>query len=217
MAHDEPLTQRCPRSAARWLICCAFLISTVQAVGTPTAHALVDPSSHAAWWRTPYSYAAMGQDLRDVLHEFSDNLGIPVTVSDQVNGTVTERWTGTSAREFLDRLASAYGLDWYFDGTTLFISNSAETTSAIVPVHGQGTPELASALMRAGFADDRYPLRDGPAPGTVLVSGPPRYVQLVEQSAQAISKKAPAEERPVQHGRSLIIMRGSASSRMTLP
>ena len=159
----------------------------------------------------------MGQDLRDVLHEFGDNLGIPVTVSDQVSGTVTERWGGTSAKDFLDRLSSAYGLEWYFDGATLFISNSAETTSAIVPIPGQGTTDLAGALTRAGFADDRYPLRDGPAPGTVLVSGPPRYVELVEKSAQAISKKAPAEERPLQHGPSLIIMRGSASSHMTLP
>ena len=184
-------------------------------------HASPNTVPSKAWQAKSYSYIAVDQDLRDVLHEFGGNIGIPVSMSDQVTGTVRARWVGVSAGDFLNRLARTYAIEWYFDGTTLFVSASSETASKFISVHGGDVISLSAALLRSGLADQRFPLRDGPAPETVLISGPPRYLQIVEDTAEALGKRPVVEPQKLDAvssgGRVILVMRGSSSARVAIP
>ena len=50
-------------------------------------------------------------------------------------------------------------------------------------------PQLEANLDALGVTDARWPLRGSPDGRLVVVSGPPRYVQLVEQTLSALSQQ----------------------------
>jgi len=126
------------------------------------------------------------QNLRDVLHELSIATATPIKVSDLVSGQAHGRWSNTTAGEFLSQLANTYALEWYFDGSLLSVSASSEDETRLVPLHGAGLEKVRDGLMTSGLMDTRFTLRAGPTPDVALVSGPPRFLAVVQQSVDAI-------------------------------
>lgn len=146
------------------------------------AHAAVDEG----WARKPYHYVAVDQSLRDVLRELSIAAAVPIKVSDLVSGQAHGRWPDTTMGEFLGQLAKTYALEWYFDGSLLSVSASSEDETRLVALHGAGLEKLRAGLTTAGLMDTRFTLRAGPTPDVALVSGPPRFVAVVQEAMDAI-------------------------------
>jgi type II secretory pathway component GspD/PulD (secretin) len=130
-----------------------------------------------------YPYSVLDQDVTGVLREFGQNLGLRVKLSPKVSGTVKGKLPRLSAREFLDHICQMYGLEWYFDGGTLHISSVSEDTTRFLPLHGGlSVPVLIESLKGLSFYDARYPIRAGVDNASVIVTGPPVYAALVEQT-----------------------------------
>ena len=171
-----------------------------------------------SWARKSFQYVAVDQGLRDVLHELSAAAAVPIDVSDAVRGQVRGRWPEMPAGEFLDQLARTYALEWYFDGSLLSVSALSEDETRMLPLHGVELERLRHGLEAAGLMDQRFGLRAGPAAGVALVSGPPRFTALVQQSLDAIAasdaarppSKLPAEAAPMEQ--KLAVFRGSAAT-----
>lgn len=144
-----------------------------------------------SWSQKPFQYVAVEQDVRDVLRELSVAASVPIEMSDAVRGQAHGRWSEMGAGEFLSRFAHDYGLDWYFDGSLLSVSASSETTTRLLPLHGVQIDRLRSGLVASGLLDGRFGLRDGPVPDTAMVTGPPRFVAMVQQSVEAAAPSHP--------------------------
>ena len=164
------------------------------------------------WPASPYRYFVVDQDLRTVLEEFGRNTGIRTALADGVKGRVRGSLPQVAPGEFLDAVARSYGLDWYYDGAVLHVSAAGEAGTRFIDLRGLAFAQLAAGLERAGVADPRYVLRDGPSPGLATASGPPRYLQLVSEAAAAMAaqKASPAAAPAVTPVR---VFRGSAASR----
>lgn len=156
----------------------------------------------------PYSYVVLDEDLRDVLRQFGANLGLRVVVSDAVHGRVRGRRDALPPVEFLDRLAKEFGFDWYYDGRTLFVTADSETITKMISLGGADAAALDSSLKALGIADDRFELRPTPRGDAVMAAGPPRYVELVEQAAQALAKP------PAPPTSGVTIYRGSSAQQV---
>lgn len=137
------------------------------------------------WSQKPFQYVAVDQDVRDVLRELSTAASVPIEMSDAVRGQAHGRWSEMGAGEFLSRFAHDYGLDWYYDGSLLSVSASSETKTRLLSLHGVQVDALRSGLVSAGLLDERFGLRDGPVPDTAMVTGPPHFVAIVQQSVEA--------------------------------
>jgi type III secretion protein C len=133
-----------------------------------------------------YPYSVVEQDVSVALREFGHNVGLYVDVSPKVQGRLRGRLARSSARDFLDNVCGSYALDWYFDGYTLYISTVEERATRFLSLRGFSLQDVTSGLQMLGFDDDRYPLHAGPNGMTVIASGPPRYVALVEQTVGAL-------------------------------
>ena len=153
----------------------------------------------------PYAYTVLDESLRDVLRQFGANTGLRVTISDAVQGRVRGRREPLPPAEFLDRLAMDFSFDWYYDGHMLYVSAHSESAVKLVPLGAARFADLRSNLDALGIADRRFALRAAPQSGKVLVGGPPRYVELVEQVAQTLAK--PPELPPTN----VTVFRGSAT------
>lgn len=141
------------------------------------------------WVPMPYSYVAEGESLRDVLVNFGANYEISVVVSDKVNDQVNGQFEHDEPLAFLQQLASLYNLVWYYDGNVLYVFKNSEVQSRLINLEQTGAAELKQALQRAGIWEPRFGWRPDADNRLVYVSGPPRYLELIEQTALALEQQ----------------------------
>jgi len=145
---------------------------------------------------TPYAYTVIDQDLRSALREFGANLGLRLTMTDAVQGRIRGRLPPLAPRAFLDRVATLYGLDWYYDGYAIAVSAQSEGLTTVLTTPGVSFPELKSGLEAMGVWDPRYAVRPQPGQDMVVVAGPPHFVQMTEQLAGLLVAQAAARTPP---------------------
>ncbi|MDQ7980280.1 type III secretion system outer membrane ring subunit SctC [Paraburkholderia sp. SARCC-3016] len=147
-------------------------------------------SAHAApvhWKTSIVDYDAQGKDIKDVLHDFGASQGIPTRIAPEVSGTVSGKFH-MRPRSFLDALAASFGFVWYYDGNVLDITTASNLQSTLVKLDSADTSELRDALERLHIADARFPIVYDAQQRTALVSGPPRYVQMVTDVASRLDE-----------------------------
>ena len=163
-----------------------------------------------------YNYTVLNGDLADALRQFGDDVRLRVSVSGEVKGRIRGRVSASSPRAFLDLVTALYGLDWYYDGYTLYVTANAEGQTRLIDVPDGDAVSLQKALDAGDVTDTRFPLRVLPGSNRIMVSGPPRYVDLVTQTAAAMSPQA------VAHGVSAsaettTVYRGSSREQVSFP
>jgi type III secretion protein C len=162
------------------------------AVGTCCALGLLAPSAEAApvhWKTAVVDYAAEGKDIKDVLRDFGASEGIATRIEPNVTGTVSGKFN-LPPRRFIDMLAASFGFVWYYDGEVLDVVPASDLQSSLVKLDTAGTAALRDALDRMHIADDRFPIVYDESQGTALVSGPPRYVEMVKEISNRLDTNA---------------------------
>ena len=134
------------------------------------------------WLDAPFPYTVVDQDVHDVLGELGRNVKIDVHVSDAVKGRVRGGWRVDTVGSFLDRLTSDVGIEWFFDGHRLNVSSAEESVRRVLPLDGVEAKAWQTSIKQMGIESDQFPVVIDEDRGVALVSGPPQYVQLVEQS-----------------------------------
>lgn len=134
-------------------------------------------------WRLPlYSLNARQMDVRSALETFGVAEGVPVLMSDEVKGVFSGNFADMPAAEFLSRLATVHNLVWYYDGASIYVNASGETTSMLLDLKYMKAADVLTMLRELGVEDSRFPIKTAQDDELIMVSGPPRYVQLVAET-----------------------------------
>ena len=142
--------------------------------------ALAASAADAIRWRTPvYSLVARQMPLRDVFNGFAVAEGMSVVLSDAVCGTCSGDFRKVPALEFLDRLATMHNLTWYYDGAAIYVYTAGEVSTALTDLRYMKADDVRKLLRELGVEDSRFPIKTASEDEIIMVSGPPRYVQLV--------------------------------------
>ncbi len=169
----------------------------------------------------PYGYTVLDQDLRDTLRQFGANNGLRVNLSDTVQGRVRGQLGTLAPRAFLDRLAADFGFDWFYDGFTLYFTAVSEGVNRLVPTNGASPSQVEDALRALGIADTRFAVRPLPGQNLIMVGGPPRFVELVQQAVAALAPagepKPPAPAAAAANTRSVKLYRGREEQQVSVP
>ncbi|MFF7707078.1 type III secretion protein [Pseudomonas sp. NPDC007930] len=183
--------------ASAWLLC--------------TAPAQAAPADNPEWFAEPYPYVLVEQDLRKAMEEFGQHLDLTVVFSDKVRGKSRGVVRAKEAGEFLQNLCDANGLSWYFDGNVLYLNNDDEVTTRLFKPQNANLGELRSYLGGLNVYGERLAMRDSPAGGELMVSGPPAYLALVQEHVDQVRRPAAAVARaPSSHG--IRVFRGNTVS-----
>ncbi len=152
------------------------------------------------WPDASFTYIADKQELPEVLASFCRNFGIELqasqavmTRSDRVNG----KYTSASPTEFLNQLSSAYGLQWFYYGGTLYVSRNFETATRSIAPAGISLPEFRKALTDLGIVEPKFGWGELPERGVAMVSGPPSYVDLVAWAVATLPLPQPQQQMRV--------------------
>ena len=136
-------------------------------------------------WKTEtYSLVARAMDLRQVLETFGVAQGIPTILSSGVAGAISGEFADVPCGEFLDRLAAAHNLSWYWDGATLYVYGPGESQTFLLDLRYMKAGEVRDMLAELGVEDPRFPIKTASNDELIMVSGPPRYVSLVAEMIQ---------------------------------
>ncbi|TJV92009.1 MAG: nodulation protein NolW, partial [Mesorhizobium sp.] len=71
---------------------------------------------------------------------------------------------------------------WYYDGLVLYVSAAQESQTRMLLMTSIRFDAFKGALDKLDISDERYVVKPVPGNGLVFVSGPPRFVALVEQT-----------------------------------
>jgi len=150
-------------------------------------------------WRTQeMSSSVRNLPLGDVLRDLASSEDLRVSVDPSLRGRVSLDFRGPPTA-LLSRLEASHGVQWYYDGSVLYFTSAEQHTSAVLRMPGQiSTKSFEATLTRLGIADTRFPLRADPVERLLIVSGPPRYVELVREAARANGVQRPSDEEEVR-------------------
>ena len=140
-------------------------------------------------WATPaYTLVARNMDLRTALDTFAVAEGIPLIMSENVQGTFSGDFKDVPPAEFLKRIATVHNLAWYYDGAALYLYGAGEISTMLIDLQYMKAGEVRQMLVELGVEDARYPLKTASNGELVMVSGPPRYVALVAEMVAKADK-----------------------------
>lgn len=140
-------------------------------------------------WATPaYTLVARNMNLRTALDTFAVAEGIPLIMSENVQGVFSGDFKDVPPAEFLKRIATVHNLAWYYDGAALYLYGAGEISTMLIDLQYMKAGEVRQMLVELGVEDARYPLKTASNDELVMVSGPPRYVALVAEMVAKADK-----------------------------
>ncbi|MFC7206487.1 hypothetical protein ACFQOZ_06430 [Comamonas endophytica] len=146
------------------------------------------------WTEAPYSYYADNTPLPQVLRDFASSFSLSLELSPQVAGKVQGRFNSASPTEFIDRLASVYGLTWFTHAGTLYVGRTTEAATRSISAGGGSIATVRQALLSLGVLDARFGWGELPEQGMALVSGPAPYVALIERTMAQLPQMAGGQQ-----------------------
>ena len=196
--------------------CRRILIATILSIVTLpiTAFAADDGvADRQSWKHQPYPYTIVDQSVADALRDFGYNLGLRVMIAPDVGGTIDGHLPPGDALNFLQAVTHGNDLDWYFDGTVLYVSKTSSEQTAIVPLHGHSFDEIKKSLEQDGILDARFHLTKQAGGDAVVVAGPPSFIAVTRQAIEAQT----SDTSPQGGHAGMAVLRGSSSSVSRLP
>lgn len=145
----------------------------------------------------PYPFISKSDNLREVLEVFGENVGIPVRMSERVEGTVDSGYKASSREEFLNRLGARHGFLWFFDGGILHISSIYDMQTRFFSLVQWSSYAMKRELERLGIWNDKFISMPASGTRTLIVTGPEVYVTLIEGAIAEITKSQPVKPRVI--------------------
>lgn len=195
------------RRTASFILACAAMAGLCLPLDS---HADTPP-----WPESPFSYLGREQQPDKVLSGFARTFGVELRMETTLppdTAPATGRQSAATPTEFLNQLTSAYGLVWYYHAGTLYISRVSERVTRMIPAKGMSGAALKRAFTEMGLLWPRFGWGQVDDRGGIMVSGPPSYVQRIEQAMNSFPepqsdqqilvfrlKHASVEDRTIQY------------------
>ncbi|MGI4815237.1 MAG: secretin N-terminal domain-containing protein [Janthinobacterium lividum] len=152
------------------------------------------------WGSEPFTYFADGTrtvPVQRVIADFAAQYGLSPNVDRRVRGSLSESLSGDNPGDFLDRLAEAFTLDWFYYEGKLYVSRRVDRSTHAVRFAQASSRDAMAYLDALGLFNPRFrwtPLSDT---GRAIVSGPPEYLRLVDA---ALTGLPDANAEPIDFG-----------------
>lgn len=158
------------------------VIAKMIAAGVAMA-ALAGYAGPAIAWRNPtYTLLARQMDVREAFDAFAVAQGLSVVMSDGVAGTFSGDFRAMPSQEFLERVCTMHNLTWYYDGSAIYVYTAGEIMTTLTDLAYMKAGDVLRLLRELGVEDSRFPIKTASDGEIIMVSGPPRYVDLILQT-----------------------------------
>lgn len=140
-------------------------------------------------WRQKTSFQFTKEiSLPDLIRGYFALQGVTVVVDPDIKGSVNGRFEDLSPEEFLNRLSRAYGLiSFYNGGNVLYVYPAQKVESKFLQISSAASKRLLETVSSLGIVAPTSTIRLVGNSGIAFVSGPPGYVEMIEDIAKQLS------------------------------
>jgi type III secretion protein C len=131
------------------------------------------------WTDSSYYHFAQNQSLEDLIRDFTAIQGVDVVINSPLSGTVNGIFEGIPPVEFWDNLSKAYNLSWFYDGSILYVYPGSSISTQVIAMTPHEGSSLKAVVGEMDFASSSCSLRYMPATKMMVMSGPPRFLEVV--------------------------------------
>ncbi|CAM3811391.1 type III secretion system outer membrane ring subunit SctC [Vibrio aquimaris] len=140
-----------------------------------------------------YSYRAKNTPLPDVLNAFSAHYGLFGVVSECFKDSFSGNIKAESGDAFLNQLSSAYNIVWFRIDSTIYFNCSNEIQTKLITLNNASSERFSNKMKNIGLDPNRFGMRALPGTGMLLVSGPPKFLEIAIDAAKAVDDSAAKE------------------------
>ena len=136
-------------------------------------------------WKTPvYSYTARKSNVSDILTTFAAAQGIGISLPPKLPLTISGNFHALAPQDFLEQVCTLCNLVWYYDGACLYICSATDLRSVLMELHFMKASDVIEILRDLNVEDSRFPMVCTKDSALLKISGPPRYVELIQELVQ---------------------------------
>lgn len=130
-----------------------------------------------------YSLLSKNETVQDVLKNFANIYNTPVFVSGKIEGNVNGHFMDLPPQAFLEKMADVHSINWYYDGNVLYFYRNDEIENKLLQLKHLKPSKLKRNLHTLGIWDHQYNWKELPDSGVIYLSGPPRMVEIISETA----------------------------------
>ena len=139
-------------------------------------------------------YVLQEKPLADFLKELFEDQGLAVIISPQVRtraGTISGPRDGSPQRVFAS-IAGPNDIVSYYDGSTVYLYLAQERTTRYANLPPARVEDFVAAFQKMKLGDDANTFTATSGNGLVMISGVPRFIDQVQQLADAVNGQGPS-------------------------
>lgn len=183
---------RADRASCKRLAGAACLLASLLAI--PRVHA-AEPATSVpvmpSWQQLPYSTQADRLSVRQVVANFCSAFGLRLDWSVSQQAQASGQLTAATGADFMDNLAAAYGLVWFYHAGTLHVSGAEDWKTRSIRLNSTIGAHARQTLQDLHLLNPKFGWSDAGEDGVVVVSGPRAYVDLIEGALQTFDMPRP--------------------------
>ena len=124
---------------------------------------------------------ATNESVNEVIHTLFAQVGVPVKIESNINGTVNGRFSGTAAEVF-NRISKTYNVHTYYSRSVAYVYKADQISEHILPMGMVKANALLHLAQQMNLVDERNSLYLIKGAGLEVV-GNQRFVKKVEELA----------------------------------
>lgn len=145
-------------------------------------------------WRTSHiTMHAQQREIQDLLEEFARLQGLPLSINEKVTGKISGVFEDVESKKLLDAVCEAHGLQWFFDGTRLYVDPSDVVATRPVPLTYLTRNHLEETYYSIGCASGppsrECEIRAGHREGLIMLVGGPQFIRATESLARDLEEQ----------------------------
>jgi type III secretion protein C len=149
------------------------------------------------WPEASFTYIANQQKVSQVFIGFARTFGLRVEISDAVlvdMNIVNGKIRTATPTEFLNQICASYGMTWFQQNGTLYVSRNTERVTRAIQPPGMKIENMRQTLIELGLFEPKFGWAEVADRGVALVSGPPSYVEMVAQAVAELPLVLPDQQ-----------------------
>jgi len=170
------LTIKTKYSAIALLCFCNPALGDAPLSGSPIAETV----------KTQESYVIVNQEVDHFLRDLARDTSTRIQSSPKVRGRIKQSTFMGSPEEILRGVSSKLELDWFQHNGVFFLSSKREALTRLIRLGDLDLGDVTKELGVSGLLFDDFPISSAAENSALLVTGPPRYLALVESVIEGI-------------------------------
>ena len=138
----------------------------------------------------PFTFYGEEQSLKDVITAVATHARLGVRINETIDAKFSGHLKQRNAYDALNYMAASYDLVWYSDGSTLYVDPINALETRLFHLDSLMSHDVKRSMQALSIWDKRFDWRVLSEKAILMVSAPPRYLELLEETIALLKEQS---------------------------